>query len=309
MGALRDYLEAQADLGGDEVILPQPWTKSQGAASGAKAAPLGSKVPGKPAKVAGAGSKSDATESKVAGAAAAPAEPKAGVTRRVPEPYATEEFSPLKILTDSLRKDSAPASAGPAAARAVESPAPAIPAFANLDAFWKHVEGNIAALHGPESSGLVLGGGPPFAPLALVGLSPSAEDAAAGKMFQGAAGELLAKMMKAIRLEMPGLYLTCVVKTKTQRAWSRREVTRLLPWLQAELALAQAPVTLLLGEACAQAVLKTGKGLEEMRKEIHAAEGRLFAVTYHPDDLLRKEELKRKAWEDLQWLQTKLSAR
>ena len=30
-------------------------------------------------------------------------------------------------------------------------------------------------------------------------------------------------------------------------------------------------------------------------------------VTYHPAELLRKEELKRKAWEDLQWLQRRMA--
>jgi len=62
-----------------------------------------------------------------------------------------------------------------------------------------------------------------------------------------------------------------------------------------------------LGEACAQAVLKTGKPLEELRQEPFRMEGREFVATYHPADLLAREELKRKAWEDLQWLRKRMA--
>jgi uracil-DNA glycosylase family 4 len=64
---------------------------------------------------------------------------------------------------------------------------------------------------------------------------------------------------------------------------------------------------LLLGEACAQAVLKTGKPLEELRQEPFRLEGREFVATYHPADLLTQEVLKRKAWEDLQWLRKRMA--
>ena len=77
--------------------------------------------------------------------------------------------------------------------------------------------------------------------------------------------------------------------------------------MHAELALVQAPMVLILGQECAQTVLKTGKTLEELRQETHFMEGRPFFVTYHPEDLLRNEALKRKAWEDLQWLQRRMA--
>jgi DNA polymerase len=115
-------------------------------------------------------------------------------------------------------------------------------------------------------------------------------------------------MMRAIRLETRELYLTHLIKVPFPgKAWSRRELTRILPLLHAELALVQAPMVLILGQECAQTVLKTGKTLEELRQETHFMEGRPFFATYHPNELLKNEALKRKAWEDLQWLQRRMA--
>jgi uracil-DNA glycosylase len=44
-----------------------------------------------------------------------------------------------------------------------------------------------------------------------------------------------------------------------------------------------------------------------LRQEPFRIEGREFAVTYHPAELLAREELKRKAWEDLQWLRKRMA--
>jgi uracil-DNA glycosylase family 4 len=114
-------------------------------------------------------------------------------------------------------------------------------------------------------------------------------------------------MLKAIRLDAAACYKTNVVKAARATKATRRDAARLLPWLHAELSLVRAPYVLLLGEACAQAVLKTGKPLEELRQEPFRIEGREFIATWHPSDLLAREELKRKAWEDLQWLQKRMA--
>ena len=144
--------------------------------------------------------------------------------------------------------------------------------------------------------------------LALIGFEPSEADEAEGKAFRGETGALLEKMMKAIRLDLNALYLGNLIKVRAAgKVWSRRELARLVPLLHAELGLVRAPMVLLLGQECAQTVLKTGKTLEELRQETHRLEGREFFVTYHPQELLRREELKRKAWEDLQWLQRRMA--
>ncbi|MBW8887417.1 MAG: uracil-DNA glycosylase [Fibrobacteres bacterium] len=186
----------------------------------------------------------------------------------------------------------------------------ALPAFPDLDAYWTHLEAHPGAAAGDPGAAVVRvvrGHGPAGAPLALAGLEPGEADAAAGLAFQGDAGSLLAKMLKAIHLDAAVCYQTNLVKASRVGRATRRDLARLLPWFHAELALARPPFVLLLGEACAQAVLKTGKTLEELRQEPFRMEGREFVATYHPADLLAREELKRKAWEDLQWLRKRMT--
>jgi uracil-DNA glycosylase family 4 len=291
---LREYLLGQADLGVDEVILPFPLPR---ATTVPRQVVFGNQTPEEPeASDTAAG---DSVRSRTDSAPATPG----------PRPVESGDgYGLFASLSQAL--------SGPGPFRGPEPEAAArprvesaLPAFAGLAAYWSHLEAHPGAAAGdPTASGvrIVKGLGPAGAALALVGLEPDAADAAAGSAFQGEAGILLDKMLKAIRLEPGSCYKTLLVKGARSARASRRDQARLLPWLHAELGLAGAPFVLLLGEACAQAVLKTGKSLEELRQEPFRIEGREFAATYHPADLLAREELKRKAWEDLQWLRKRM---
>lgn len=308
MDALRNYLGWQGDIGGDEVILaaPPPSRASRPLAVPAGAAPRFESAPTVVAPVTAPGGPQAAGGVK-------PAAPDAGgLFEMLSQTLATSEGEARARKAASLGISPTPAEAAPR--KTADS---VIPVFANHGEHRTYLEQNMRALHTGDVLGVtwrvVPGAGPDFAPLALVALEPRPADAAAGQPFQGEGGVLLEKMMRAIKLDLSQLYRTTVVKVAgSAKVWTRRDLVRLLPLLHAELALARTPVVLLLGEACAQAVLKTGKGLEELRGAFHRMEGvdgapgRDFAVTWHPDDLAGKEELKRKAWKDLQWLQTRL---
>jgi uracil-DNA glycosylase family 4 len=296
MDALRNYLAWQGDIGVDEVVLAAPRIDST--ARVAVAAPAA----GKPADQV-AGKSVEATADKPETQAAD------GLFAMLSQTLAASEGEARAKKAASLGITPALVEAAPR--RTAEA---VIPAFAGHEEHRAYLEKNMRALHTGEVQGvdwrLVPGAGPDYAPLALVALEPRPADSAAGLPFQGEGGVLLEKMMRAIKLDMSQLYRTLVVKVAgPAKVWTRRDLVRLLPLLHAELALARTPVVLLLGEACAQAVLKTGKSLEELRGAFHRVEGapdRDFAVTWHPDELEGKEELKRKAWKDLQWLQTRL---
>jgi uracil-DNA glycosylase family 4 len=292
------YLEAQSELGCDEVILPYPWVRKSGSAgsesmpppsgfeSGSSPATDPALAKAAPVKDRGTGSEGFQDKGPMA---SSPEGLLASLERALSEPHSsvTREAS-THSRTESV----------------------ALPAFPDLDAYWFHLEAHPGVAAGdPAAAGVrvVRGHGPAGAPLALAGLEPGEADAAAGLAFQGEAGDLLAKMLKAIHLDAAACYRTNLVKASRAGRATRRDLARLLPWLHAELGLVRAPFVLLLGEACAQAVLKTGKPLEELRQEPFRMEGREFVVTYHPSDLLAREELKRKAWEDLQWLRKRMA--
>ncbi|HKP97722.1 MAG TPA: uracil-DNA glycosylase family protein [Fibrobacteria bacterium] len=294
---LKAYLDWQSDMGTEDVILPHPLVRKAARAAGPQAAnPRGAPGDGKPAQKAAMPSP---------GEAAAPGlfESLAKALERAANPKAA----------DSVPSDAFGGSAG----RGTE--AHNMPFFPGLGDFWEYLEKRPRLLlgeapaAGAETTALpvsqvIRSAGPAKAPLALIGFEPGDAEAAEGKAFGGEAGALLEKMMRAIRLDLGGLYLGNLVKVRVAgKAWSRRELARIVPLLHIELGLAQVPKVLLLGQECAQAVLKTGKTLDELRQETHRMEGREFFVTHHPRDLIRKEELKRKAWEDLQWLQRRMA--
>jgi uracil-DNA glycosylase family 4 len=337
---IRAYLDWQSEMGSDEVVLPQPLAKRAAAhstSSGASAgAPGVATTAGAQADAGRHGAVADPMASMAALAALAAqtgqapgGQPRSGFSPPMQGSGANVAADLYASLTQALNKspdsrigDSGAGVLGRASLRGPE--AVSLPAFPDLAAFWDHLErapglvsgdlGGASELSIPADGSkgaalrLVRGMGPVKAPLALVGFDPGDADVAESRPFQGEPGALLEKMMRAIRLDTRELYQTLLIKVRVSgKVWSRRELNRVIPLLHAELGLAQAPMVLLFGQECAQAVLKTGKTLDELRQETHRMEGREFFVTYHPAELLRKEELKRKAWEDLQWLQRRMA--
>jgi uracil-DNA glycosylase len=325
----RAYLDWQSEMGSDEVVLPQPLVKRAAAASVAP-----------PGIQADAGRRAAGSRANSVPPTHPPHSIQGGQShsgRQPPDFPSATQGSGANVaadlyasLTHALNKapDSRtgePGSGGSARAVLRGPEALNLPVFSDLAAFWDHldrtpglVSGDLAGTGSPDTTvasdvskgaglRMVRGSGPISPPLALVGYEPGEADVAESRPFQGEPGALLEKMMRAIRLDTRELYQTHLIKVRAPgKAWSRRELIRILPLLHVELGLAQVPMVLLLGQECAQAVLKTGKTLDELRQETHRMEGREFFVTYHPAELLRKEELKRKAWEDLQWLQRRM---
>jgi DNA polymerase len=301
--AFRNYLAGQAEIGLDEVILPAPLVlrATQPVAAGAGLQASTHPVRRTSAAPSGEGVTAPSSRETPAGQDGAPGGLFEMLSRSLEE-------------SESSAKGSRIVGRAPAAPPTEKHAGPVLPAFVDMAGLRGQTEREWEALLKSKGIGtvrLVHGSGPEFAPLALAGLEPGPADLDSGAPFQGEPGELLARMMKAIRLDMPTLYSTYVVKAGApgRSLWTRRDLVRLLPLFHAELALAKVPVVLLLGEACAQAVLKTGRSLDELRQTPHSvpgAPGREYVATYHPEDLLRKEELKRKAWDDLKWLQPRL---
>lgn len=302
---LRNYLAWQGEVGTDEVILPHPMLRRQAVA-----------FPNPLPDTIGVGTKSlpDRTTMPVRleEESGRPSE----VSPAVPFQHAPafQSNSPSNLFGDLSRALEAASKLdkddGLTVAKTSRlSEAVNFPVFQGLPGYWTYLAENAQTLYGIDGDAkMIRGQGPVEAPLALVSLVPGEADVAEGKLYSGEAGTLLEKMMRAIKLDCDTLYRTAVVKHhQAGKSWSRRELIRILPLLHIELDLAKVPVILLMGEACAQAVLKTGKTLDELRQIPHREGGREFVVTYHPDDLLRREEWKKKAWEDLQWLQRRMN--
>jgi DNA polymerase len=174
-------------------------------------------------------------------------------------------------------------------------------------------------------------------PLVLVvGEGPGQDEDRTGRPFVGRAGQLLDKMLTAIGLSRgENCFIANVVKCRPpeNRDPAPPEVQSCAPFLDRQIAYLRPRIILCLGKVAANLLLRN---LE--RAAIGSLRGRFFEytviqpesgtpgtgetgeaggpdhrllsvpllATYHPSALLRNEDLKRPAWEDLKLLRAKL---
>ena len=148
----------------------------------------------------------------------------------------------------------------------------------------------------------------------VVGEGPGADEDAGGRPFVGRAGQLLDKMLDSIGLSRTGnCFIANVVKCRppNNRDPLPEETAACAPFLERQARLLRPRIILCAGRIAAQTLLKTGEGIGRLRGRL--TEARLgdtavpLVATYHPSALLRNEELKRPAWEDLKTLRAALA--
>ena len=145
----------------------------------------------------------------------------------------------------------------------------------------------------------------------VIGEGPGADEDASGRPFVGPAGQLLDKMLAAIGLSRKtNSFIANVVKCRPPE--NRRpmpdETGPCAAFLERQIRLLQPGFILCAGRSSSQSLLKTDDSIGAMRGKIVPFEtgGRTIPliVTYHPSALLRNEDLKRPAWEDLKILRS-----
>lgn len=147
-------------------------------------------------------------------------------------------------------------------------------------------------------------------PLVLVvGEGPGAEEDASGRPFVGPAGQLLDRMLAAIGLSRAeNCYIANVVKCRPpmNRDPAPDEQAACIGYLERQVALLRPKAILAAGRVPAQALLGTKEGVVKLRGRVWDYKGLPLVASYHPSALLRNEELKRPAWEDLKLLKSLL---
>lgn len=148
----------------------------------------------------------------------------------------------------------------------------------------------------------------PGQPLFIVGDWPCSEDDRQGTVFCGESGELLARMVKAINLDLNDVYLANVIKCfpPDGRIPSADEIKACLPFLMRQIAVVRPRIICLMGDAAAGALLGTDKGILKLRGRFHDFHGTPLMPTFHPAFLIKYPEMKRGAWNDLQMIQRKI---
>lgn len=155
---------------------------------------------------------------------------------------------------------------------------------------------------GATRTKFVFGVGNPKATLMLVGEAPGADEDLQGEPFVGRAGQLLNKILDAIRFRREDVYICNILKCRppNNRTPAAGEVEQCLPYLRKQIQLVRPRVILCLGLTAAQNLLGTTESLTRLRGRELSFEGIPLMVTYHPAALLRNPNWKRPAWEDVQ---------
>jgi len=150
----------------------------------------------------------------------------------------------------------------------------------------------------------VFGAGNPNARVMLIGEAPGEEEDRVGEPFVGRAGKLLDKMLKAINFSRKDVFITNILKCRPpgNRDPQPDEIATCVPYLHRQIELIKPDFILVLGRIAAQTLLTTTSSLGKLRTHPHDFSGITLIVTYHPAALLRTEDYKRPAWEDLKLL-------
>ena len=148
----------------------------------------------------------------------------------------------------------------------------------------------------------VPGTGNPNADFMVVGEAPGANEDAQGVPFVGQAGNLLTKILEAIKLGRDDVFIANVLKHRPpgNRNPLPEEVSACAPYLVRQIELVKPKVLLALGTFAAQTLLETKTSIGKLRGQIHRYHGVPLIVTYHPAALLRNPAWKRPTWEDVQ---------
>lgn len=148
----------------------------------------------------------------------------------------------------------------------------------------------------------VPGVGNPNADFMCVGEAPGATEDERGEPFVGQAGQLLDKILAAIKLSRNEVFICNVLKHRppANRNPMPDEVQACSPYLLRQIELIQPRVILALGTFAAQTLLNTREGIGKLRGRIHRYYGVPLVVTYHPAALLRNPSWKKPTWEDVQ---------
>jgi DNA polymerase len=155
---------------------------------------------------------------------------------------------------------------------------------------------------GYTRTNFVFGVGNPKAEIVIVGEAPGAEEDAQGEPFVGRAGQLLNKILEAIRFKREEVYICNILKCRppNNRDPQPEEIDSCEPHLWKQLEILKPKMILCLGRIAAHVLMKTNVSLGQLRGKVHEYHGIKLMVTYHPAALLRNPTWKRPCWEDVQ---------
>ena len=152
---------------------------------------------------------------------------------------------------------------------------------------------------------IVLGEGDFNAPIVLIGEAPGRDEDEQGRPFVGAAGQLLTRILNAIKLKREEVYISNILKCRppNNRTPQESEINSCMPFLTKQIEIIKPRIIVTLGAIATQTLLSSKEPMYTMRGRIFSYPSKKPVLnvvpTYHPAALLRNPNLKVKTWEDV----------
>lgn len=172
---------------------------------------------------------------------------------------------------------------------------------------WRELQSTVAECHicalSKTRNKTIFGSGDKKASLFILGAAPNKEDENQSTPYTGESGQLLTAMINAMGYQRNDVYISNLVKCKTleNKEPTIEEVEACKPYLIRQIKLLEPDLILVLGVVAAQRILKIKSSLARLRGHIHYIDDIKIPiiVTFEPTDLLRSQNEKEKAWNDL----------
>ena len=143
----------------------------------------------------------------------------------------------------------------------------------------------------------------------VIGEGPGYDEDKQGLPFVGKAGILLDKMLAAIGLDRKSnCYIANIVKCRPpqNRDPFPQEQDACFSFLEAQINILKPKMILCMGKISSNKMLNQDSPIGTLRGQFFEYNSIPLMVTYHPSALLRNEQLKRPAWDDLKMFKAKL---
>ena len=155
---------------------------------------------------------------------------------------------------------------------------------------------------------VVFGSGNPAAQLLFVGEAPGFDEDKQGLPFVGAAGQLLTKIIEAMKLKRENVYIANCLKCRppNNRSPLPTEIVTCNPILTRQIEIIQPKIICALGKFAAQTLLRSEEPISRLRGRFFDLNGVRMMPTFHPTYLLRNPADKKLVWEDMQKIMKEL---
>lgn len=161
---------------------------------------------------------------------------------------------------------------------------------------------------GTTRTKFVFGSGDPNAELLFVGEAPGYDEDQQGLPFVGAAGQLLTKIIVAMKLTRESVYIANCLKCRppNNRPPEPDEIDQCDPILRAQIEIIRPRVICALGRFAAETLLRSSEPIGRLRGRFHDYEGIKLMPTFHPAYLLRNPSDKKLVWQDARLIMREL---